>query len=141
MKIYLVSTGIYSDQEVIALFTSKQDAQDYCDMARLEWGRRPEMYGDLVVDDLLPELSKLRQGLRKFGVQMWSDGDIYEADYLDQSYTMNFDNLGWRFVMLSSGQRLLENRLWAGSLGDAIARTDTLRKSILAKGEWPNDNA
>lgn len=82
-KIYLVTSGEYSDYGVDAVFTTRKKAQDYIDSL----GDDSNSYYDIELYDLDPQSLMQREGVRIYGVKFnVATGFVYHVWVIDEKY-------------------------------------------------------
>ena len=82
-KIYLVTSGDYSDYHVDGVFTTRKKATDYIDSL----GDDSNSYYDIEVYDLDPQSLMQREGVRIYGVKFnVATGFVYNVWVIDEKY-------------------------------------------------------
>jgi hypothetical protein len=75
--IYVVTTGEYSDYGIVAMFTTKEDAQRFIDVC----GERPySSFNDIEEYELDASVPQIRKGFSPWWVQMDEHGNTFNAE-------------------------------------------------------------
>lgn len=130
MKVYLVTSGQYSDYGIEAVFTSKEKAQSYA----------TGIYGanDVEEFDLDPvEPPRLSEGMGYFCVIITERDGASSAydDYYEPGHGM-FVNEGWEVLKQSTGALILRIRTIAKDKQHAIKIASERRASLIATGNF-----
>ena len=138
MKVYAVTSGIYSDYGIEALFSSKEKAEEFM---RLFPRRTPE-YNDPEEYVLNPDaVDHVKKGRSLWVVTMSRDGSVSEA------YKKGNDCWSLygppEIVERKTGGRAPEKVLrvmaWAKTEEQALKIANGQRARMIAKGEWDAD--
>ena len=143
-KVWIVTTGCYSDYQIVGVFTSKESAElfvsaDPDDGDIEEWS----------TDTFEPALDQLRQGRKPWTIHMNRDGSVsnqytflpahYDED--DGEYDEDMSKLcipGDYLVPRSSApdSRIVATR-WAATVEGAIKAVNETRAQLIATDQWP----
>lgn len=130
-KIYLVTSGQYSDYGVDAVFNSRELAQKFIDV--FSHGSYNEMRIEERV--LNPKEKEIRQGFKPFFVRMTKEGIVKECVIEDSIYGF-MGNINHNFDLKDN----LYNHVFASSEEHAIKATNELRGMIIAANKWGKRN-
>lgn len=79
-KVYLVTSGEYSDYRVDAVFSSKELAQKFIDSFKKEEKYSYGGFNDILEMDIDPSELEIREGLRPYCVTISKEGAISELE-------------------------------------------------------------
>lgn len=132
-KIYLLTTGEYSDYRIVGAYSSEHAARD----AMMGEGFDPEKEGDPYRGARIEEYEIDRLPDRPKGRWLWSvwmqrGGDV-GATSLDSSWVREGD-LSTRILRDGLSARF---RVWARDRDHAIKIAGDRRRQMIASGEWP----
>jgi hypothetical protein len=145
-KIYISSTGEYSDWSIHAVFSSREKAEAYqllvrdalSEEERKYYGQR---FNDILEFELGEPLIQHEQGYVRCTIQMYSDGAV---EYAKESSIADY----WNGTRWSFGQRrhpagghswVLNANIWARDLVHAIKTVNERRLVVIAEDKWGND--
>ncbi len=131
-KIYMVTSGEYSDYGVDGLFTSKELAQQFVDAFA------PSGYGgfnDIQEMPLDPHATEVRNGHKPFFVRMDKDGTSSECRIKDSAYGFDGeDKLGWD---IQGGMYM---HTFAKDQEHAVKIANEKRTQLIAANQWKGDD-
>lgn len=129
MKVYVVSTGIYDDYQVEAIFTTLELAKEF--MAEFE-----NDYNDIEVFELNPEDVKYK----KLGYSVWlilmERGGTVERVWKEDINAISKTTLIRRRIELLTLPDVLEACLWARDEEHAISLVNEQRLKLIEEGVW-----
>lgn len=143
-KVWIVTTGCYSDYRIVGVFTSKENADLFVSAAPddgdvEEWN----------TDTFEPVIDQLRQGRKPWTICMDRDGNVpHSYNHLpvlfrqgDYEYEEGMSNLGLprdrlRNAHNGSGGELRAVR-WATTVEGAIKSVNETRAQLIATEQWP----
>ncbi len=137
--IYAVSSGEYSDYSVLALFSTRELAQDYVDtiLAGKNYDTpRIEEY------ELDPEVPSLRAGLSAWLIGMDRDGNVLRAEQgsTDSRFRGPYFICGENGCgTMSGGERGIVFACVAKSVDHAIKIVNEWRIQLIAENRWTLD--
>ena len=136
-KVYAVSTGIYSDYSVVAIFTTMELAQDFMDAVPSDY------YNDVEEFDLNPDTANLiKQGYSPWSVHMLRDGTTEKVSRYEPSAhnTASEFNIWRRSKAMAYKGKGIKDALacyvMAKSAEHAIKIVNEKRIQMIANGEW-----
>jgi len=132
MKIYVVTEDRYGENEIVALCSSRDDAQVFLDKGK------GNVVGEYELDP--PDIDMLRRGYQVWGIVMGRDGTVFEAyDRYDSSDIRDEPEI--EMVKRADHGSRLEMRyyLWARSKGEAVYLANEKRAQFIAEGKWPEE--
>ena len=130
MKLYVVTSGQYSDYHIVAIFTDKKAANKYNKEMLLSENTVLTMNSDVV--------PKTPVGLYPYFVEMKYDGTVVSVLRKSSEYF----NDPWAYVT-DYGRRdainQMQSYVWAKNKKHAIKITNEKRTIMIAKNEWLSD--
>jgi hypothetical protein len=125
-KLYVVTSGEYSDYEISAIFDTKELAEKYIDSFSLGY------YTEMRIEeyDLNPNKAALKKGHKAYFVRMDKDGNTKEINILDCDY--GFDD----GISYTHDQKLMNVHCFAKDEKHAIKITNEKRIQVLAYDTW-----
>lgn len=123
MKVYIVNYGCDSEREVIAVFSSPKNADEYA-----------EKFSDCHVEEYeidTPEnldLLEEKRGLKYFKVVMKRNGEVAIG------YGLTYPRQGSEYGLYEN--RILYSNSWARDEQHAIKIANERRAMLIANGEW-----
>lgn len=140
--IYIVAHGAYSDYRVVAVFDTKEMAEEYRAWHKLDW---------LEEFPLNPTLPQMRSGYNLYRVTMWRNGDTRAGNGDTHAGAEpvhepagSEDKTNLTFQCVSGTCDGTETKTWY-LLGDVLARDEQhavkianeKRTQLIAEGKWP----
>ena len=139
-KVYLVTSGSYSDYSVVGVFSSRENAVEF--MSRVGEGDYNN-WNDVDEMDLDATLPQIRAGLTPWFVEMHRDGKTDRIERKELSdYGSTSEGAGiWRRSQAPAfrGQGLddlLHANVFASSAEHAVKIANEYRTQMIANGEW-----
>lgn len=142
-KVYLVSSGSYSDYSVAGVFSTKENAAEF--MARVGEDGHSDWNGvqEVEIDAALPQL---RAGLKPWFVQMERDGTALRIEEKDLSASVASGEIdahvwerskapAYRGLGMSD---LLNANVFASSAEHAVKIVNEYRTQMIASGKYPS---
>ena len=138
-KVYVVTTGEYSDYSICTIFSTMEKAEQYTKY----FNKDADYTGyDIEEYELDPVSDTVyRENKRLYAVQMWKDGEIRQAYITNPSY----HNPGFEFEPYGNigikarpdDSIILCSYCWAKSEEHAIKITNEKRGQLIALNQWP----
>lgn len=137
-KIYAVTSGHWSDMSVIALFTTRELAEEFMQVVP------SNDYNDILEYELDPDsVNMIRQGFFVWNIVMLRDGTVTRKERLDIKAENVFEfELYCKLYITSEyfqfrGQPdFLHIHVWAKTEEHAIEIVNEKREQMIANGEW-----
>ena len=125
-KVYLVTSGTYSDYKVDAVFESEELANKFIRSFK-------ESYEEFMVEeyDLNPQEKQIRSGFYAFFVRMQKDGDCIKVEKESSYYGFGGDRT-YGFDV----NKNLYNHVFAKDEKHAIKITNEKRTELIALNKW-----
>ena len=123
-KIYVVTSGSYSDYEIDGVFSDKEMAQAFCDQFQL---------GEVEEYNLNPIKLDIKSDLQPYSVLMDIKGRTLRAHRI-YDHDMFLKDKRYSFELPDA----LRNYCFAKDRGHAIKLTNELRTQLIANNEWQN---
>jgi hypothetical protein len=130
-KIYLVTSGSYSDYGVDAVFTTRDLAQSFIDSFK---EGSFEMMG-IEEWDLNPFERQIRDGFYPYFVRMTKGGECTEIRKSDSAYGFTNSYAEYRF----DTRNAIYTHVFARDEAHAIKITNERRAQIIATNKWKGD--
>lgn len=133
--LYAVSAGDYSDYRVIAIFSSRELAEEYMQAVSDETYNRIEEY-----ELNPPDASFINAGYSVWEVPMLIDGTT-ERVHRTNSTSFDIGNVGHKIWKRSESiglKDVLRSSVWAKTEQHAIKIVNEKRTQMIAEGLWPS---
>lgn len=140
VTVWVVEEGEYSDYRVVGVFSSKEYAQQIADVINGTGGYRDATVAEWPLD---PAVHELRQGFKRFVVDMRKDGTVERCEQQTISgYQLSGDVHIWRRTQAPAFRGnpdkpdVLQAEVWAEDETHAVKIANEHRTQKIASGEW-----
>lgn len=126
MKVYIVTTGYYSDYSIHSVYTNKELAIEVMDTL-------PESNIEEYEVDIVPDyMNKIRNGYKVYYIQMKKDGTVR---YMNECHPIEGECV-MRLAVITPSIICLVGTIWAKSQEHALKIINEKRTMLIANGEW-----
>jgi hypothetical protein len=123
MKLFLVSTGCYSDYRICGIYTTEEKAIE----------AKVIFLADHIEEMEADSIPEHPPGMLRFDVEMNREGDVINVHRRSVEYSINYD-----WVPYSDGVRVVF-KTWAKDEKHAIKIANERRVALLATDQWTTD--
>lgn len=137
MKIYVVTTGEYSDYGIEAIFSSKEKAQEFSNFFYDKSDNYTNKEGQVRIEEYeLDKIYEFPKGKLPFVICMEKNGD---STCYQQTPT-DFEEAESLYLRTSDSEIVLSKNLWAKDKEHAVKITNERRAFLIANNLWkPKD--
>lgn len=146
MKIYAVNSGVYSDYQIDALFSTEKKAQEFMDCVKYN------AFNDIEVFEIDPPITdKLNRGYSVWDVLMLINGNTekvarsenYKYDVLTAPRHRIWERTKAQAYHGKNTPNVLQSSVWAKTEKQALKIVNEKRIRMIESGEWreePNEH-